>query len=372
MDLIVLDKDTFFPLGIADIYTSAIWTERYKEPGDVEIQLPLLAPIVPYMAIGNYLTLSGSDRTMIIESVELRNDSSTGERYMEYKGKSLESILSRRIVWHQTTLNGYLLTELDKILQQNLGNLLPNEESARRISNFRFVQPAPGSTEYELLSPIVISCQFTGDTLFDVVTSLSEACGFGWKITLNRSDVSNPTFDFSLFIPTNRTFSGDPTINPIIFSPEYDNLINSRYGYDDSKYKNITLVLGEDDGNSRKRKVVWLDSNEPSGLDRRELYTDARDLQSEKEDGSSMTPEQYEKSLETRGIKKLSENAIISVFDGEVEPNVGPKYGIDYFLGDYVSTMNEYGMGTVAQITEFIRSNSSDGYSEYPTFEMIN
>lgn len=364
IDIIVIDKDTYNPLGLVEVYNSVIWTERYRETGDFELSVPLNTPIIEHMLFGNYLTLLDSDRGMIIEYMDMKSDISKGEKTVKFKGSSLESILKRRIVWHQTTLNGYLFDELERILNENLGS---SAESARRITNFRFIRPSQDSVAYSRLSQIQISCQFTGDTLYDVVNALGEACDFGWKISLS----SIGTFDFRLYVGHDRSISNVEGNDPIIFSPEYENLSNSNFVYNMRDYKNITLVLGEDDGNTRKRKVIWTDDSEPTGLDRRELYTDARDLQSEKEDGSVMSPEAYEKSLETRGKNKLSEVSTTAAFDGEMETSIGPKYGVNFFMGDYVSALNEYGIGSVAQIREFIRSNSIEGYSEYPSFAMI-
>lgn len=365
MDFVPLDKVTYFPLGIAEVYTSGIWTERYREAGDFELRLPVNTPIIKHMSIGNYLNLHGSDRTMIIENMEIDTDETTGEKTAIFTGESLESLLKRRIVWEQTLLKGNLIDQVEYILLHNIGSLASEK---RRISNFRFVRPEAGTPEYEYLNSISITCQFTGDNLYDVIKELSEECDFGWKITLSASGM----FEFRFILGTNRTYNADPEIDPIIFSPEFENLRNSKFVYGTSAYKNITLVLGEDDGQARRRKVVWTEDSEPEGIDRKELYTDARDLQSEREDGTTMSDEDYMASLEARGKKKLAETAITTAFDGEIEPGIGPKYGRDFFLGDYVSTMNEFGIGTAAQISEFIRSSDVNGYNEYPTFIMLN
>lgn len=365
MDIVVNDKTTLNPLSLVEVYDSAIWAERYRDTGDFEIEMPMNAPVLEYMLFGNYLSLLNSDRAMIIEYMSMKSDIATGKKSVVFKGRSLESILMRRIVWTQTTLDGYLFDELERLFNENLGS---SADSSRRISNFRYVRPSVGSVEYDLLHDVRIVCQFTGDTLFDATNSIAEACGFGWKLAFNQSA---GTFDFHFVTGTDRTINNTFGNDPIIFSPEFENLSNSNFVYNVEDYQNITLVLGEDDGTTRKRKVVWFDSEEPTGLDRRELYTDARDLQSEKEDGSTMTPEAYEKSLETRGKKKLAEKSITSAFDGVMETSIGPQYGKNFFMGDYVTTLNEFGVGSVAQIQEFVRSNSMDGYKEYPSFAMM-
>lgn len=374
MDIVVLDKTTYQPLGLVEIYGSMIWNERFRECGDFQLNIPIDTPAFSLLALDNYLSLLDSDRVMIIEYMKLETSSINGKRTAEFKGRSLESILERRIVWSQTDLNGYLLTELKRILTENLINPVDsngNPMPERQISNFRFIDPDPSSETYQILSQIQITCQYTGKTLYEVVTTMAKECGFGWKITLSKTG----TFDFELFVGTDRTFNTTENVNPVLFSPEFENLSSSRVACNTQKYKNITLVMGEDSGEARRRITVWsgMDDSEPqpTGLDRRELYTDARDLQSEREDGSVIPEAQYYASLKYRGQKKLADVAITSAFDGEMENSIGPQYNKDFFIGDYVSVVNEYGFGSVAQVLEFIRSNNSDGYSEYPTFAMI-
>lgn len=374
MDIIVKDQ-TFEPLAVVDLYNSAIWTERYSEIGDFELAIPIQSAYHTDLREGNYLTMPDTDRMMIIEKANLDSDISTGEKNVVYAGRSLESLLERRIVWGLEELNGGIENILRVILNKNIIN---PDNPKRKIPDFTF----PTVTDPEVLAVIegiTVKCQFTGDSVFDAVKTICDRFGLGFKIIVN--DLKK--FEFHLFCGTDRT-AGQTDRDAIIFSPEYDTLINSRYASDYSNYKNVALVLGEDRGDVRRRAVVYPgkaettdfyeeDENTPSGLDRRELYVDARDLQSEREDGTTISDEDYMASLETRGYDKLEEHLVTGVFDGEVETGIGPIFGQDYTLGDYVTIQNEFGIGATAQITEYIRSyDSSSGYRAYPTFVMIN
>ena len=108
-----------------------------------------------------------------------------------------------------------------------------------------------------------------------------------------------------------------------------------------------------------------------SGLDRRELFTDARDISSDTEDGT-LSDAEYIAQLRTKGLKNLADHMITTAFEGEVEVTRLFKYGEDFFIGDIVQIANEYGNENSAYISELIISNSDEGLSIYPTFKTIS
>lgn len=80
----------------------------------------------------------------------------------------------------------------------------------------------------------------------------------------------------------------------------------------------------------------------PTGLNRRELYIDARDLQSQQQDGEALTPEQYAGVLTTRGLEKLAENQLVRSFTARVRTDDATyQYGKDFFLGDKITVTDE-------------------------------
>lgn len=131
--------------------------------------------------------------------------------------------------------------------------------------------------------------------------------------------------------------------NPhVIFSKEFDNIINQKYVNNKTNFKNVAIVAGEGEGIARKVVIV---NNELSGFNRRELYVDARDLQSKYTDDNGneiiLSPSQYEKLLQERGNEKLPEYQIIETFESEVDMYSQFTYGVDYGLGDKVSIRND-------------------------------
>lgn len=355
MQITVLNTQRIRVYPLEDI-DSLIWTDRYSRYGDFEIFTKATTELILALQEDYYLQMDESDHIMIIESVNLKTDVEEGNKFI-VKGRSLESILERRIVWKQTNISGSLQTGIQRLLNENL--ISPTDPD-RRIDDFIFET----STDPAVTS-LSIDAQFTGDDLYSVIQSLCEAAGIGFKVTLS----SDNKFVFSLYAGKDRSFN--QIINPFVaFSPKLDNLSGTNYYHSKIPYRTMTLVAGEGEGADRITSQVALPGGANSGLDRREKFTDARDISSIL-DGETLSPEEYNTLLVQRGLLSLLESQPISSFDGKIDPTTTYIYGIDFFIGDIVQIANEYGLTGRSRVTELIFSEDLSGRDKYPTFEMI-
>ena len=350
--------ESFSNLKVIDIFESLIWTERYNQSGDFEIYAPVDIELFKLILnkptnVDYYSWLEGSIQQMIIESAEIKTEVESGT-YMIISGRSFESMLERRIIWTQTVLKGNLQDEIEKLLNENVIN--PSIED-RKIPNFVFKR----STDPNITA-LTIEAQYTGDNLYDTIVSICESYKIGFQVYLDESH----RFVFELYFGVDRSY--DQTENPyVIFSPKFENVINSNYLRSERTLKNVALVAGEDAGTDRKRTVV----GSGKGLARRELYIDARDIQSESDEGV-MSDEDYYAQLKERGVEKLSQHKITEAFEGQVTATNNFEYGVDYTRGDIVQMTNEYGMEAKVRITEFVRIQDESGYETYPTFSIMD
>lgn len=351
MDLTVLDTE-FTPVAIVDVYESFIWTDRYREWGDFELYTPMTNDILNYIKQDYYLVNRNSEYAMIIEKLLINSNNDTGN-HLTVTGRSLESILDRRIVWKQTRIRGNLQNGIKKLIYDNI---ISPTDANRKIENFIFEESIdPRVTE------LTIDAQFTGDNLYEVIRSICAERNLGFKVTLNDDNI----FVFKLYVGVDRSY--EQTDNPyVVFSPNFDNLINSNYIESKSSLKNVTLIGGEGEGSERKFATL----GNSSGLNRREIFTDARDITSTV-DEVTLSNDEYTAQLQQRGSEKLAENVEVVSFEGEAETTLMFKYGEDFFIGDVVQVANEYGHETKAQIIEVVISENEEGSSIYPTFETI-
>lgn len=352
MEVLILDTN-FESVAIIDSFESLIWTDRFYECGDFEIYTGMREDILDIIKPDYYLWNSDSDRVMIIEDYLIETDVEEG-KHITVTGRSLESILDRRVLWGNVTLSGNLQDEIERLLNECI---ISPEVAERKIDNFIFKK-----SDDPVITNLTISAQYTGDNLLDVVQKICESEKIGFKVILT----DNNEFEFSLYAGIDRSYKQD--INPyVVFSPTYDNIINSSYFESKKTLKNVAYIAGETVNNVMKHLVVGTES----GLNRRELYTDARDISST--DGDvTLSPTEYNAQLEQRGKEDLVKQVYSKTFEGQADASRMYVYGEHFFIGDIVQIANEYGIEGRAYISELILSQSKDGIEIYPTFSTVD
>ncbi len=349
-ELTLLGRD-LRPLKIIDTYTELVWTERFDRAGDVDVTMPVSKDLFDVLQNGNYLYIPESNKLMLIETIAIRGNSTDGHT-INVTGRSLEAILNYRIIWNNTTLDGPLETSIQKLLNDNI---IAPVNASRTISNFIYEQS--GNAEIEAMT---ISAQYTGDNLYNVICQICEDYGIGFEVYLNDLD----QFVFRLIKGADRTYNQYD--RPVVeFSPNFDNLAESNFTLNSLEVRTCALVVGEENNNNRKSKEVI--AVEASGLDRKELYIDANDIAQEE----GVSDSKYLEFLTQRGAEELAGCQVQQDLDCSLNTNVGPKYGVDYFMGDIVQVQNEYGIQSQCRVVDLIRSVKPSGYYEYPTFELL-
>lgn len=353
MEILVLNEK-FETVFVMDTFKSLIWTDRYSQYGDFEIYTSADRDIIKNMKEGYYLWSDESDHMMIIEDRTISADVELGN-YFIIRGRSLESILDRRIIWTQTNLDGYINGQIEKLISDSI--IDPSDQN-RKIPNFIFE-----ASDDPVIMDLKVRAQFTGDSLYDAVKKICESLNIGFKVFLNDQN----QFVFKLYSGSDRSYSQD--VNPfVVFSPGFENIINSEYHESKRLYKTIALVAGEGEG--AKRKTVTVGDSDITGLSRREMFVDARDISSQTSSGT-LSSTKYNELLTQRGLERKSEAKIIQAFTGQVETTQMYRFGEHFFMGDITQLENEYGMNSKVRVIEFIYSEDQNGILTYPTFEVI-
>lgn len=346
-------NENYIPLEVIDTYKSLIWTDRYDLCGEFELCLDPLSIIAKTIRKDYYLELDNSEHHMIIEDFNTETDFDDGDLLI-VKGRSLESILDRRVVWPQTICDGNFQNQMEKLITDAIIN---PSISDRRIPNFVFKRSNDPN-----ITKLTFQGQFTGDNLYTVVTEACRKAKCGFKILLTEDG----KFEFQLYYGVDRSY--DQYDRPVVaFSPGFENLRKSTYKENNSPFKSIAIVAGEGEGAARKSVAVQA-SESKSGLLRRELYVDARDISTNTESGTNLTETQYNDLLKERGVRDLNENFYIRSFEGEAETNSTFILNKDFFIGDIVHIANQYGKEAKSRVSEIIFSHDKDKLTIVPTF----
>lgn len=361
----ILDRK-YQTLDIVDKFKSFIWTDRYIGAGDFELYIPASASVLQRMHQDDYLWIIESEHLMIVETINLETNSEDGD-YLTITGRSLESILDRRIIWGMTVLTGNFQDGIRTLLERNV--ISPSMES-RKIEGFRFKE----STDPRITA-LTIEAQYFGENLYDAIEKLCEERNVGFKIL----PTDDGGFEFSLFFGNDRSYA--QTTNPwVVFSPKYENLAESNYQTSKANFKNATLVGGEGEGYNRDTIEVAIDSS--TGLDRREIFTDASGVTKDTsgiEDDETLTEEEkqeaiaavtnnYFEELAQKGSENLATTKITDSFDGEIDATIQFVYNKDFYIGDIVQVVNEYGLDAYSRVSEVVISHDESGKTIIPTF----
>lgn len=121
-------------------------------------------------------------------------------------------------------------------------------------------------------------------------------------------------------------------VQRLVFSPKFENIINSNYMESMSSLKTTTLIGGEGEGSARRYTIVGGGSD----LYRRELFTDARDIQSDEySDKLQKTEENLTKWKESlkeneQGLDKINDEFNTATYDFDKATSEHDSFVHDY------------------------------------------
>lgn len=308
--------------GVSDNQLSVLWTRKYNDVGNFEIHLPITPQNSELYQLNNLVHIYGNKEAGIIEDIKYTQNNKTNK--MVIKGRFLESYLDRRLIHPTYNFNGKIEVAMRDMVQ-NISPAIPLVELGRYN----------GFDE-------TINFQCSWKSLLNIETKIAQAGNLGYRL---RPDFTEKRIYFEVYKGLNRTRNQHER-SFTEFSDEFNNIDATQYSINNKLEKNVAYVLGEGEGENRTVVVVGDDSLQ--GYDRRELYVDARDLQS-----TDITQAEYIEALRQRGLDKLQENIISRAIECTTNPNGNFKYKVNYDLGDVVTVKkSKWGLCTDLRVTE--------------------
>ncbi len=355
MELYIFNKDLELQ-GIIDTFTSLRWIRRYYKTGEFELHCPLDSNTLNLFKRDNIVYKKEDVEAGYIETRQLKVDIN-GQEYLEIKGKFLTSYLDRRINWGQIIYSGKTEELMRKIVLDNV--TIPSNVN-RKIPRI-VLGNLKGFTER-------LDYQNSYGNILEQLENISNTGNLGYR---NLIDIRNKKIIFDVYKGVDRTVSNG-SIAPCIFSREYENILEQEYMDSINNYRNTALIAGAGEGKDRKLTSI----ERGLGLDRFELYVDARDLQDTKQiekkdsDGNTVIEdapipiEEYYNILLQRGKEKLEECKEVQTFDSKINTLSNNIYKKDFDIGDIVTVVDkEWRIRIDTRITEVEEIYEQQGLS---------
>lgn len=359
MDLTVLDR-SFVAVAVLDNLESILWTEKYDEYGEFEIYTKVSLYLLSVLQPHYYLKAPNREKIMVIESVEIITDSDSNDK-LKVLGRTLESLLDRRIVLRQIQIDTTLQAGIQAVLNENvISSIYP----ARNFPNFIF-----NTSVDPLVTGPLLKAQYYSENVLELITALCKQTSLGFKLLLNSSN----QMEFSLYAGKDHSYA--QSVNPyVVFSRDFDNLLNSNYMYSKRYKKTYGLVSGDPSAGFPKRAEVGgnHEDGDIGGLYLYEIFIDASDISMYEDITNTPIPDPvYIEQLKQRGYQVLAVNRAFSVFDAEIDLTNSYTYGEDFNLGDIIQILDPYGNTGQVRIGGITISETLSGSSIYPILTAI-
>lgn len=323
MELLLLDKN-FEVCGIIDDFSSLVWNRKYYECGNFSLQTT--ANYLEQFKNAKYIYAKDFQETGVIETFHIVNTEQGTE--ILHTGRFLESKLAQRVIDNTQ----YFKNKTTEDIVCSLVNTFAINAEDRKIANLRL-------GERKGLGK-VRTMQITGANLLEKIYELCKEDELSIKLW---HDFDKKELVFEVWKGEDRTDTQNKN-TWAIFSKNFQNILEETYQIDKTQYCNFAYVAGEEKEETKARTIITIDRRK-NGEERKELYVDARDLQSEvhNEDGSytKMSDEEYKQILMERGIEKLNENTKIETANFKIDPLSNLIYKQDFDIGDKVIYKNE-------------------------------
>lgn len=303
MDTVIRIIDTNFNFkGMIDDYSSFYFVRNYYQAK--EFQLVCSCKYKEILKDGDIIFIDPK-KPLIIESIII--DESKNQ--ITIKGRDIKSILERRITVPTVgQAHDSFKGNAEDVIKHYVETNAVNPVDKKRIINQLIIAPTTNKGQ-------ILNWQSRYKYLNSEITNICKTTGLGWEITL---DLVNNKFVFDVIEGKDLTNSKQK----VIFSEDFNNITDVIKTNDSKNYKTMGYVAGQGEGENREVKEVF--KNNDTGLDRRELFIDARDIEENQDD-----------KLTDRAEAKLKNFDYITSTESTVS-NTNFIYQKDWNLGDIV------------------------------------
>lgn len=313
-------------VGLVEHWESVQWEDDFKSPGEVKIVAKITEDNIRLLQEDNRIHNTDEPTVAKIVDVEILDDKDSQK--IVARGVLTSRLLDERVV---------MATETIRNVEQGMYNLYRNN----RLGLYIGIASLKGYTD-----AITDGREITWNSVLDGLIALGEVSELGYRVTFDPESTKE-TFEVYRGVDRSDESSGDYVGFLTISSGDIQKLEIHR---GKANYKNQAIVAGEDPGEGQPRVVEIVSLGNFTDENLRQMYVDARDLQSETAE-KTYAPAEYRALLRQRGIQKLMERLPDFDITCEIDQK-NIEYGRDYFLGDRMPVrIDQYGIAASAIVS---------------------
>ena len=291
------------------------------------------------------------------EIINAKQYSSEEDSKIVITGKLENYLFQKKINLGTLSFSGRTYEYCSAIIKQNL----LNDEQPKRKMNINVLYD---NEEYLQGVCSSITKQITGGYIWEELEKVMQQDNLGIilkpvvdvkHLDENGNETNIDSWDLTISAGKDRTKKNKQGLKPIIFSQQLSNIANVDYSYDTEQHTNFAYIAGEGEEDNRKWFGYSNEEGEKVGWNRKELWIDARDIQSENiMTGEILSDEEYENLIRQRVAQKFSENKKFVLYETTVtNAERLYTYGEHFYLGDWCTVVdNNLKMEIDVQITE--------------------
>lgn len=355
MELVKLNSN-FQPASLVENYESLIWTERYSTAGEFVLESENVAQMIAALSVkqDTFVSLRDSNVPMLVETHKIEKKKGQAAKLIT-TGRSVEApLLERRSTVPKAAIG----------VAPGEWGITANSSSdlAYYVMNFLLEDPVTA-----LAADIIPQLTFPEPDDWGDGTAESYVVERGklypWvlkQVVANKHALRTERPNASGNRMAVRVYKGVDRSTSVVFDARFDNFDDTTYLLSRKGFGNTAQVFGATDS-------LEVNVGGPyTGLDRFVEYVDAIS----DTDGVSPGPT-LDEYLQNLGIVEIGNATKTEMFTGEISSQTAAKYGTDYYLGDTVKLVGEYGLTQNVTIAEFVRTSDATGEKSYPTFEAV-
>ncbi len=299
-------------LGVVDDFISFSFQRSYSGIGEWQLTLNADSLNAQRIKEMKYIRVSDKVAGYVAKHTEVNEDNT---HTITYTGYELKAIAARRIILPPTgyAYLSYANVSPEYVIAHLIDTQILNPETTNRQVTGTIATYSEGAD--------IISYNGRFQNVASEIEALATAYYIGWA-----ADIEDGAIVWKIWRGVDRT-AGQEDNDRMIVSYAYDSMNNS-----DIEEGNVTpnyaLIAGQGEGLDRQLATI---DNVEAGINRNEVYIDARDI----------TQEAGISALLQRGKEKLSEYGSDTVYNATFSKSFNDRYRIGYELGDIGTVIDE-------------------------------